>query len=444
MNNIDNTFPQPPKERFFYLETYGCQMNVADSELIIGLLSQSGYRKTDDIDQADVIIFNTCSVRKHAEDRVLGRISNEKQRKLNKPDLKIGIVGCMAQRIGKRLIEDNSGIDFALGVDNYSQLPSFLAALDEPASFTDMNESEIYENIEPEHQGSTCGFVTIMRGCDNFCSYCIVPHVRGRERSRPFEHISHDVESAGNRGLKDITLLGQNVNSYHFQEIDFPILIERLAKINSIERLRFITSHPKDLSDELIRVMADSPKICKHIHLPLQSGSTAILRKMNRKYDIDHYLTLIHKLKAAMPEIAVTTDLIAGFPSETEADFEETLSVMRDVQFDYAFCFKYSERESTAAAEYTLQVPQAERLSRLQRMIDLQREITLKKFQAQIGKEVVVYIENLSRKSSQQVSGKTDDFKIAVLDGSEKDFGKLVKARVISATSGTLICQRQA
>lgn len=424
----------------YYIETYGCQMNVADSELIISILNDAGYIQSQDIDAADVLLFNTCSVRDHAEQRVLGRISNERHRKKSKPELKIVLLGCMAQRIGQRLISEDLGIDYAVGVDQYRALPRLLDQ--NQGSELDFDSSENYERLLPVHQGEHCAFVTIMRGCNNYCSYCIVPYVRGRERSRPYEDILLDVQSAVSRNMMDVTLLGQNVNSYHWKDLSFPALLERLQEdVPELYRLRFVTSHPKDLSDELVQVMGNGGKLCEHIHLPMQSGSNESLKRMNRSYSYDQYLNRVKALRKAVPGIAITTDLIAGFPGETEEQFEATLSAMREIEFDYAFCFKYSEREGTAAAKYPDQLPEEIRLSRLQRMIELQREITLRIYRAQIGKEIEVYVEDFSKKSKDQVSGKTRDFKIAVLDGDESQIGTLAKAKVIDATAGTLICE---
>ncbi len=425
----------------FFVETYGCQMNVADSELITSILLSEGMQAVSEIDQADVIIFNTCSVRQHAEDRVLGRISNEKKRKLSNPNLKIGIVGCMAQRIGEDLVQNNSGIDFAVGVDQYHRLAEIITTKGSSGLALDFDGEEVYSHLQPVHTGKTNGFVTIMRGCNNFCTYCIVPYVRGRERSRSFEEIYADVETAGHKGLKDITLLGQNVNSFQYQNMRFPNLLRKLNKIESVSRLRFITSHPKDLSDDLIHAMAECDKVCEHIHLPMQSGDDRILSLMNRKYTFEHYSGLVEKLRKAMPGVGLTTDIIAGFPGETEQEFERTLEAVRQIEFDYAFCFKYSNREGTKACDFEDSLSEEVRLKRLQKLIDVQREITLKKFQAQIGQTTEIYIEGLSKKSDRQISGSTRDFKIAVVDGNIDQIGSLVQARVIDATAGTLICE---
>jgi len=426
----------------FYLETYGCQMNVADSEMVSSMLIAAGHEPVSGINQAQVIIFNTCSVRQHAEQRVLGRIANEKHRKLDNPELKIGVIGCMAQRMGKRLIETEPGIDFVVGVDQYEMLGSILNDPDSIGEeFTDMDSAQVYPSILPKRDNQHCAFVTIMRGCDNFCSYCIVPYVRGRERSRPAPEIVNEVKQAILSGYRDITLLGQNVNSYFHDGKTFPDLLRDLNKIDDLWRLRFVTSHPKDLSDNLIETMATCDKVCEHIHLPMQAGDDEGLSRMNRAYDSNHYLKLIHKLREAIPDIAITSDLMVGFPGETNAQFENTLALMREIEFDYAFCFKYSSRDGTEASTYENQIPEEIRLQRLQAMIELQREITLKKFQSKIGSKVEVYVENLSRKSADQLSGKTRDFQIAVLTGTPDQIGTLVKAEVLSATAGTLICR---
>jgi tRNA-2-methylthio-N6-dimethylallyladenosine synthase len=344
----------------FFLETYGCQMNMADSELVSSILIEAGHLPVSNIDSAEVIIFNTCSVRQHAEQRVLGRIANEKHRKLQNPGLRIGVIGCMAQRMGKRLMEIEPGVDFVVGVDQYGMLGSILNDSELPDDdLISMDSSQIYSSILPERENQHCAFVTIMRGCDNFCTYCIVPYVRGRERSRPMGDIYHEVKDATLKGYRDITLLGQNVNSYSHDGYDFPGLLRRLNEIDSLWRLRFVTSHPKDLSDSLIRTMADCVKVCEHIHLPLQSGDDEVLKRMNRSYSSAHYLDIISKLRKAIPDIAITTDLMTGFPGETDLQYENTLRLMREIEFDYAFCFKYSCREGTEAAAYDQQVPES-------------------------------------------------------------------------------------
>lgn len=422
----------------FYIETYGCQMNIADSELVTTILNNNGYQEAESLDEADIIIFNTCSVRQHAEERVLGRIANEKSRKRTKPQLKIGVIGCMAQRLQNELMDMQDGIDFVVGVDQYSEIPHILH-MDSTNIKADFNQEEIYNEIYPTRQGKLNAFVTIMRGCNNFCSYCIVPYTRGRERSRPISDILTEVQQAGHNGYPDVTLLGQNVNSYNYQGIKFPDLIREINKIESIQRIRFVTSHPKDLSDDLILAMKESDKVCKNIHFAMQSGNSQILKRMNRGYTAEHFYDRILKLRQHMPDIAITTDVIAGFPGETEEQFMDTYNLMKKIEFDYAFMYKYSPRRGTKAAEFTDQVPEEVRLERLQRLIEMQRKITLEKYQKQIGKVVTVLVENTSKKSEAELSGKTDDFKICVFPASKDLIGKFVKVKILDATAGTLI-----
>lgn len=424
-----------------YIETYGCQMNVADSELVRSILKSDQFSVVEDIADADVIIFNTCSVRQHAEDRVLGRINNEMSRKRNKKNLKIGVIGCMAQRLDKKLNEMNSNIDFVVGVDQYKKLPEIITDLFDEDDFkcnTIVNDNEIYKDIYPIHTGKFNAFVTIMRGCNNFCSYCIVPYTRGRERSRPIEDVINEITKIGEKGFKDVTLLGQNVNSYNYKNVNFAELLRQVNKIDSIKRIRFVTSHPKDLSDEVIRVMADSEKVCEHLHLAMQSGDDEILAKMNRGYTSQHFYEITLKLKKAMPDIAITTDIIAGFPGETDEQFRKTYDLMKKIQFDYAFTFKYSPRTGTKAAEYTDQVIEEVRLARLQKLIDLQQDITTLKYKEQIGKIKEIYVEQVSKKSDKEMAGKSRDFKITVFPGDRSLIGKFVKVKITDAVGWTL------
>ncbi len=416
-------------------------MNVADSELVAGILTNAGYTQTHNIDEADIILFNSCTVRQHAEDRVLGRITAEATRKEHNPNMLIGLIGCVAQRKGNELLNEIKSLDFVVGTDQYRQLPDIISSClkNKEHLFADVqNNRENYENIYPVRNKGVNAFVTIMRGCNNFCSYCIVPYVRGRERSRNHREILQEIEKAGNRGFKDITLLGQNVNSYNNGIFTFPDLLKEAAHVDSIERLRFVTSHPKDISDEVIKVMAEELKLCEHLHLPMQSGSSTILEKMNRKYTSDKYLGIIHKLRNAMPEIAITTDVMVGFPGETEEDFLQTYNLMKEIRFDYAFMFKYSPRTGTAAAEYQDQVPEEIRLTRLQKLIDQQERITYEKYQEQIGRHVQVYVEQTSKKSDKELSGRTRDNKIAVFPGDKKLIGTFVEIEIVDATGWTL------
>ena len=447
----------------FIIETYGCQMNVADSELITTILTDDGFVVVDDISEAQIIIFNTCSVRDNAEQRVIGRISNEVSRKAQNKDLLIGIVGCMAQRLGEELKKINKKIDFIVGVDQYKSLPEVIreqgsgircqvsgirykvsgvknkksppTPLYKEGSFIELNSEELYDQIFPTRSNSLNAFVTIMRGCNNYCSYCIVPYVRGRERSRSVNEILNEIELAK---IHDITLLGQNVNSFNYKGIDFPDLLKKVNEIESVRRIRFITSHPKDLSDKLIETMSLCEKVCEHIHLPMQSGNSDVLGKMNRGYTAEHYFESINKLRVAMPNIAITTDVIAGFPGETEVQFNDTMEMMKTIQFDFAFMFKYSERSGTKACEFTDSVPEEVRLNRLQRLIDMQTEITTQKYKARIGAVEEIYVECISKRDSSEMSGKTKDFKITVFKGDESLVGQFIKVKIVDAVGWTL------
>jgi tRNA-2-methylthio-N6-dimethylallyladenosine synthase len=423
----------------YFIETYGCQMNVADSELVMTILNKNGFEKAADIFAADVILFNTCSVRQHAEDRVLGRINNEMKHKLNR-NVKIGVIGCMAQRLGGELMQLSSGVDFVVGVDMYHKLPEIInsAFHQEMLSVIDINNEQVYPDIMPVHQDPLKAFVTIMRGCNNFCSYCIVPYTRGRERSRPYEEILEDVKLAAQQGRQEVMLLGQNVNSYQYQDISFPLLLEKVNAVSGVKRIRFTTSHPKDLSDHLIEVMSASEKICQHFHLAMQSGDDEILQRMNRGYTASHYYNLITRLRKAMPEIAITTDVIAGFPGETEEQYQRTYDLMKAIEFDFAYMFKYSPRTGTKAADFTDQIQEKVRLARLQRLITQQEKITYKKYQEQIGKTREIYVEGISRKSEEEVAGKTKDFKVTVFPGTKEMIGKFINVKIIDAVGWTL------
>ncbi len=416
-------------------------MNVSDTELVFSILTNNNIEISDSIDDADIIIFNTCSVRQHAEERVIGRINNEMSRKSRKQDLKIGVIGCMAQRLGEKLIERNKGIDFVVGTDQYRKLPEIITNLFVNPQFKKniiINNKEMYDGLYPIHKGNFNAFATIMRGCNNFCSYCIVPYVRGRERSRDYRDIIKEVEELGKKNFKEITLLGQNVNSYNYKGLNFAELLKRVNRISSIERIRFVTSHPKDLSKEVIAIMKDSAKICEHIHLPVQSGDNKILKKMNRGYTVEHYSALVDSLRKALPGISITTDIITGFPGESEKQFQNTLDLMTKIEFDYAFTFKYSPRSGTEAANYNNQIPEEERLARLQKLISLQEKITLKKYKDQIGKIKEIYVEKVSKKSKLELSGKSRDYKITVFPGDESLIGKFVNVLITEATGWTL------
>lgn len=424
-----------------FIETYGCQMNVSDSELVNSILLGNNFGIAENIEDADVVIFNTCSVRQHAEDRVMGRINNEMNRKSKKKHLKIGVIGCMAQRLGDKLKKMNKGVDFVVGVDQYKKLPDIIMNLfDDPKFYQDVNvnNEEVYNDLYPRHTGEFNAFVTIMRGCNNFCSYCIVPYTRGRERSRPLQEILAEIRKVGEEGFKDVTLLGQNVNSYNFEGLNFAQLLREANKIETIKRIRFVTSHPKDLSDEVIAAMASCDKVCEHAHIAMQSGDNDILKRMNRGYTIEHFMDIVSKLRKAMPGFAITTDIIAGFPGETEEQFMKTYEAMEKIEFDYAFTFKYSPREGTKAAEFTDQIEEPVRLARLQKLIDLQTKITTRKYKDQVGKTKEIYVEKISKKSPDELAGKSRDFKITVFKGTPDLIGTFVKVKITEAAGWTL------
>ncbi len=420
------------------IETYGCQMNIADSQLVAGILQDAEHTMVDDVEQADLVIFNTCSVREHAEQRVLGRIASLLSFKEKKDNFYLGVIGCMAQRLQGELFEH--GVDFVVGVDKYQYLPKIVESLglEKNILSADFDSGQIYESLVPVRFEDFTAYVTIMRGCDNFCTYCIVPHLRGRERSRPFSEILKDVSDAVEHGFSDITLLGQNVNSYSYDELNFSGLLQKLSEIDGVKRIRFVTSHPKDITPELIETMKNFPKICPHIHVALQSGNDAILQRMNRKYTSAQYLQMVNDLRKAIPDIAITTDIIVGFPGETHEQYLDTVTMLQKIRFDYAFLYKYSPREGTTAATFADQIPEQERLKRLQEIIEVQNEITTQKYEEQIGKIKEVLVEKISKKNSAELAGKSEDFKVVIFAGDVDLIGKYVKVKITSATGWTL------
>jgi len=426
---------------YFKIETYGCQMNVADSEIITSILCSAGYNQTSDIELAQVIIFNTCSVREHAETRVIGRISNEISRKLRQPDLLVGVVGCMAQRLGEALLKVNKQLDFVVGVDQYALLPQIIAQCQQQNTAITINDFIAdggYNGISPVRSDALSAFITVMRGCNNYCSYCIVPYTRGRERSRPISEILTEVKQAVKEGHYEITFLGQNVNAYSYKQYDFATLLQEANKIDGIRRIRFITSHPKNLSTKLIDTMASCQNICEHIHLPMQSGNDEILAKMNRNYTAQHYLSLIKQLRQTIPHIAITTDIIVGFPGETEQQFNDTLTLMQQIDFDFAYMFKYSSRSGTKAAELPDSISEEVKLQRLKTVIDFQTAITTAKYKKKIGAVEEVYVEGFSRRDQAEMCGKTRDFKVTVFPGDKNLVHQFLKIKVTDATGFTL------
>lgn len=420
-----------------FIETYGCQMNKYDSELIQGILKEAGYVFTSIPEKADVILINTCSVRAHAEERAIGRISVLSGWKRNSRNRKLGVVGCMAQRLGKELVQLKPYIDFVVGPDGYRDLPQIIRdATTRPIVHIRQNAEEVYQGIFPASNSGICAWVTISRGCSNFCTYCIVPYTRGPERPRPCSEILKEITSKLQHGIREITLLGQNVNSYQDGKIDFPKLLQLISEINGLFRIRFLTSHPKDISDQLFDVMASSPKICPHLHLPLQSGSNRILEKMNRKYTREKYIQIVQKARARIHNLALTTDVLVGFPGETEADFEQTFTLLEEIRFDDAFMYYFSPRKETKAAEMEDQIPKPQRLERLRKIIDLQRSITLDAKCKWIGKTVEVLVEKLSRRSSKEWMGRTPQNHVVVFSAQDAKPGDFVHVS-IKALQGT-------
>nr|MBE6190828.1 tRNA (N6-isopentenyl adenosine(37)-C2)-methylthiotransferase MiaB [Rikenellaceae bacterium] len=436
--------PLTGEGRRLFIETYGCQMNVGDTEIIISILQQHGYIYTETQAEADVVLINTCSVRDNAEQRIWGRLCEMRRLKKNKPSLIVGIVGCMAERLKEQLLEGNTGVDIVAGPDAYRDLPNLLKAAEagERGVNVLLSAEETYAEIAPVRidKHGVSGFISIMRGCNNFCSYCVVPYTRGRERSRDWQTILSEARQLFENGYREVTLLGQNVNSYHFDEVDFPELMRRVAEVSPLLRVRFATSHPKDMSDRLLEVMASMPNICRAIHLPAQSGSTSMLERMNRKYTREWYLDRIAAIRRYMPDCAITTDLIAGFSGETEEEHQDTLSLMREVGYDFAFMFKYSERPGTFASKHLPDdVPDEVKSRRLQEIIALQNDLGLESYKRDVGQEFEVLVEGESRRNKEQLFGRTSQNKVVVFDRGEYKTGDYVRVRVTACTSATLL-----
>jgi tRNA-2-methylthio-N6-dimethylallyladenosine synthase len=422
-------------------------MNVADSEVIASIMQMDGYGITDQMEEADAIFLNTCSVRDNAEQKIYNRLQYVQSFRKKKKDLIIGVLGCMAERVKESLINEHR-VDLVVGPDSYMDLPNLVGAVEqgEKAINVELSTQETYKDVIPLKIGGMkiSGFISIMRGCNNFCTYCIVPYTRGRERSRDVESILNEVRDMKEQGFREVTLLGQNVNSYRFGEGDtvvtFPLLLEKVAQEAPAMRIRFTTSHPKDMSDETLHVMASYYNICKHIHLPAQSGSSRILKVMNRKYTREWYLDRIASIRRILPNCSISTDLFCGFHSETEEDYQETLSLMREAGYDSAFLFKYSERPGTYAAKRLADnVPEEEKIRRLQGMIDLQNQLSEESNKRDIGKEFEVLAEGFSKRSREQLFGRTSQNKVVVFDKKQYHLGDFVKIRVTDASSATLL-----
>ena len=446
---LEDLRPLSGNGKRLYVETYGCQMNVGDSEILVSIMQDEGYRYTEDIAQADVILVNTCSIRDNAEQRIWGRLREFHRYKRARKGLVVGIVGCMAERLREELFERETVVDGVAGPDSYRELPRLVAAAAAGGHGVNvqLSQEETYGDIRPVRldRNGVSAFISIMRGCNNFCSYCVVPYTRGRERSRDPQTILREAQELFSAGYREVTLLGQNVNSYRWKEgtaeaVDFPALVERVAGISPLLRVRFATSHPKDLSDRLIEVMASYPNICRAVHLPAQSGSDRMLAAMNRKYTRAWYLERVAAIRRRMPDCAVTTDLIAGFCGETAEDHAQTLSLMREVGYDSAYMFKYSQRPGTLASRTMADdVSEEVKTARLNEIIALQNELSAASNERDMGNVFEVLVEGLSRRSSEQLCGRTSQNKMVVFDRTgETAPGDYVRVRITGCTSATL------
>ena len=427
-------------KRHVYLETYGCQMNVADSEVVLSILVNAGYAHTTTLSKADVVFVNTCAVRENAEQRIYGRLGDFKFYKKSNPGMVVGVLGCMAERLRKDLLASESYVDLVVGPDEYRRLPELIehALEGERGIAVKLSRVENYDDIIPLRTDGISAWISVMRGCDKFCTFCVVPFTRGRERSRSLTSVVREVELLSARGFKEVNLLGQNVNSYFDGTHDFADLMRSVARVDRTMRIRFTTSHPQDMSDKLVQTIAEHENICKYVHLPIQSGSDRILHLMNRTYDRSQYLALVKKIKSGIPGVGLSTDLIAGFPTETPEDHAMTLDIIREVEYDGAFTFKYSPRENTKAWHMHDDVPDDVKIERLNEIIDLQRQVSFRKNQELIGRTVEVLVEGDSRKSINDFSGRTDTNRMVVFPKGNTQIGEYVSLNIERANSATL------
>lgn len=442
--NTHTSVTENPHKKL-YIETYGCQMNVADSEVVASIMQMDGFVLTEDFSEADAVLINTCSIRDNAEQRVFERLKYFHSLKRKNKQLILGVIGCMAERMKEELIE-KQGVDLVAGPDAYLDLPNLMGAVEkgEKAINIQLSRTETYQEVIPARLGGQIsGFISITRGCDNFCSYCIVPYTRGRERSRDVESILNELKDLQQKNFKEVTLLGQNVNSYRVEQdgkiIGFPELLEIVAQAAPEMRFRFTTSHPKDMSDRTLETIARYPNLCRFIHLPVQSGSNKILRLMNRKYTREWYLERIASIRRILPDAAIGTDIFCGFHDETEEDYKQTLSLMREVAFDMAFTFKYSERPGTYAARHLPDnVSEEVKLRRLNEIIALQNELSLESNLRDVGKTFQVLVEGYSKRSKEQFFGRTSQNKVVIFPRQGRRIGETVKVKINSASSATL------
>ena len=437
-------------DRHLFIETYGCQMNVADSEVVASIMEMAGYTMTDNIEDADAILLNTCSIRDNAEQKIVSRLQFLASLRRKGRKIIVGVIGCMAERVKDTLINDH-GVDLVAGPDSYLDLPNLFASVEagEKAINVELSTTETYRDVIPSRIGGNriSGFISIMRGCNNFCSYCIVPYTRGRERSREAQSILNELADLQAKGFKEVTLLGQNVNSYNYKDAEgnttnFASLLAMVAEAAPDMRVRFTTSHPKDMSDEIIATIAKYPNVCNHIHLPVQSGSNSVLKNMNRRYTREWYLDRIAAIRRAIPDCGISTDMFTGFYDESEEDFQLTLDLMREVGFDASFMFKYSERPGTMASKHMPDnIAEDVKIDRLNRMIALQNELSLESNRKDIGKTFDVLVEGVSKRSKEQFVGRTQQNKTCVFPRGNYRVGDIVNVRVLEVSSATLICE---
>lgn len=425
----------------YFIETYGCQMNVADSELISGLLTREGFSETKDIHTADAIFVNTCAIREHAEDKVHSRLGYYHQIKRKNPKTIIGVLGCMAQNLKEDILESKPFVDIVLGPDSYRRLPEMIRERSNESSHlvdTKLSRFEVYDDMFPSRNKGINAWISIMRGCDKFCTFCIVPFTRGRERSRSVEGIVQEAAQAVSDGFIEVTLLGQNVNSYHHEGQKFHELLDAVAQIPGLKRIRYTSPHPEDMTQDVLNVMAKYDNICNYVHLPLQAGNDEVLNRMNRTYTKDQFLARVNQIRNTLPNVGISTDIIVGFPGENEAEFQETMDVMEVVKFDSAFTFKYSSRPGTKAAEFDDHVPEDEKQHRLERLIEMQQKHTLFRNKTIVGRVEMVLVEKESKRSKKQWAGRTDANKWVVFNKENAKIKDLIPVKIMDARGITL------
>ncbi|MBI5404562.1 MAG: tRNA (N6-isopentenyl adenosine(37)-C2)-methylthiotransferase MiaB [Ignavibacteriae bacterium] len=440
----ESKFNKTDNHKRVYIETYGCQMNISDSEIVLSVLSEFGYNESSEMEQADIILLNTCSVRDNAEQKIKNRLQHLARYKKNHPDRIIGILGCMAERLRGDLLEKEKVVDLIVGPDEYRKLPHLIENIFETGEkgiAVKLSKVETYDDITPVRKDGVTAFISVMRGCDKFCSFCVVPFTRGRERSRKMDSIVDEAKRLFDEGLKEVTLLGQNVNSYRDEGKDFSDLLKATANAVPEMRIRYTTSHPYDLSDKLLETMAEFKNICKYIHLPVQSGSDRVLKLMNREYSVEHYKGIIRKAKVMMPGIGLSTDIIAGFPTETEEEHRMTMELMAEVEYDGAFMFAYSPRENTKAYKYLDDIPWEIKQRRLDEIIEQQRQISYKINNRLVGKEKEILIETPSKKSPDYLMGRTDCNKSTIIPKESYKTGDFVKVKITKANSATIFAE---